>query len=114
MKKLVLFLASRILAGTVHAFEVTKAEAATKIKTLPATITASGNYYLGPNINAVVPTGLTTPAITITARIVKEINNENVLSYICLIILPCSSNSPIAQNLFTPVLASRNLRWQKR
>jgi hypothetical protein len=79
MKKFALLLASCILAGTVHAVDVTKAEAATKIKSLPATISAPGYYYLSPNINPVLPTGLTTPAITITAsNVVLDLNGINI------------------------------------
>jgi hypothetical protein len=79
MKNLALFLGSCILAGTVHAVDVTKAEAATKIKTLPATISAPGYYYLSPSINPVV-TGLAT-AITITAsNVVLDLNGINIVA----------------------------------
>jgi hypothetical protein len=80
MKKLVLLLASCILAGTVHAVDVTKAEAATKIESFPVTITTPGYYYLSPRIplNDPVSTG---PAITITAsNVFLDLNGLSIVA----------------------------------
>jgi hypothetical protein len=79
MKKLVLLLASCILAGTVHAVDVTKAEAATKIEELPVTISKPGYYYLSPTIPFHIPE--VTPVIAITAsNVVLDLNGLSTVA----------------------------------
>ena len=81
MQKLALFLVSCMLAGTVHAVDLTKAEAATQIKSLPATISTPGNYYLAPNIKQLFPAA-TVPAITITAsNVVLDLYGTNIVAF---------------------------------